>query len=65
MKQLRSLEDHQPLPGIEVGDLGSKLGYQGVDNGYLRMNHVHVGQAGMLYWTLACTRPQLCMFLRM
>ena len=27
MVQIRSLEDHKPLPGIEVGDVGEKLGY--------------------------------------
>ena len=25
--QLRSLEDHSPLPGVTVGDIGPKLGY--------------------------------------
>lgn len=25
--QIRDLETHQPLPGIEVGDLGEKIGY--------------------------------------
>jgi acyl-CoA oxidase len=33
--QIRSLDDHQPLPGIKVGDLGTKMGYNFVDNGWL------------------------------
>ena len=32
---IRSTEDHKPLPGVSVGDIGEKLGYNSVDNGYL------------------------------
>uniref|UniRef100_H2YNM1 Acyl-coenzyme A oxidase N-terminal domain-containing protein n=1 Tax=Ciona savignyi TaxID=51511 RepID=H2YNM1_CIOSA len=32
--QLRSLEDHKPLPGITVGDIGPKFGYGANDNGF-------------------------------
>mmetsp|Transcript_321 Transcript_321/g.982 ORF Transcript_321/g.982 Transcript_321/m.982 type:complete len:584 (-) Transcript_321:126-1877(-) len=46
--QLRSLENHKPLAGIAVGDLGPKLGYQGVDNGFLRLDHVRVDRGSML-----------------
>ena len=35
---IRSLEDHKALPGVEVGDIGTKLGYATVDNGYLSFN---------------------------
>jgi hypothetical protein len=34
--QLRD-EDHRPLPGIEVGDCGHKLGDNSVDTGYMRL----------------------------
>lgn len=34
--QIRSLVDHTALPGIEVGDIGPKMGFQAVDNGFLR-----------------------------
>lgn len=40
--QLRSLQDHQPMPGIIVGDIGPKFGYGGVDNGYMRMDYVRI-----------------------
>ncbi len=30
----------QPLPGIEIGDIGPKLGYNSVDNGYAKFNKV-------------------------
>lgn len=38
--QIRSLETHETLPGITAGDLGPKFGYNGVDNGYLRLSYV-------------------------
>jgi hypothetical protein len=41
-RQLRSLEDHQPLPGVVVGDIGTKFGFNGVDNGFLRLDHVRI-----------------------
>ena len=41
MVQLRD-ENFKPLPGIEVGDVGTKLGELSVDIGYLRMNQVRI-----------------------
>ena len=41
MVQLRD-EALRPLPGIEVGDVGTKMGELMIDIGYLRMKHVHV-----------------------
>ncbi|KAL9326735.1 hypothetical protein ACSQ67_007380 [Phaseolus vulgaris] len=41
--QLRSLDDHLPLPGITVGDIGMKFGngaYNSMDNGVLRVSQV-------------------------
>jgi acyl-CoA oxidase len=38
MVQIRSLEDHMPLPGIDVGDIGEKLGFNTIDNGFLSFN---------------------------
>ena len=35
---IRSLEDHKALPRVEVGDIGTKIGYATVDNGYLSFN---------------------------
>ena len=40
--QLRDLRSHQPLPGIELGDIGPKMGYSRVDNGFLILNQVRV-----------------------
>jgi hypothetical protein len=40
--QLRSLETHLPVPGVVVGDIGPKFGFNGVDNGFLRMDHLRI-----------------------
>lgn len=55
MLQIRALpgdvpthKEHQPLPGIEVGDISAKLGYNGVDNGWLRLNKVRIPRTNML-----------------
>lgn len=42
---LRSLEDHRPLPGITVADVGTKFGnggYNTMDNGLLCFAHVRI-----------------------
>lgn len=45
---LRSPEDHSPLPGVIVGDIGNKMGYNAVDNGFVRFDHVRVPRRNML-----------------
>jgi acyl-CoA oxidase len=37
---LRDFESHEPLKGIEVGDIGPKFGYNSMDNGYLTLHNV-------------------------
>lgn len=46
--QLRDLSTHQPLPGVTVGDIGPKFGYNGVDNGFLRFDHVRLPRDHLL-----------------
>ena len=46
--QIRDLETHEPLPGVEVGDLGTKLGYTSVDNGYLLLKNLRVPRSALL-----------------
>ena len=46
--QLRALDTHLPIKGVTVGDIGPKFGYNGVDNGFLRFDHVLVGRDAML-----------------
>ncbi|KAL0446328.1 UNVERIFIED_CONTAM: Peroxisomal acyl-coenzyme A oxidase 1 [Sesamum latifolium] len=57
--QLRSLEDHTPLPGITVGDIGTKFGngaYNTMDNGLLRFDHVRIPRNQMLMRVSQVTR---------
>ncbi|OWY93716.1 Peroxisomal acyl-coenzyme A oxidase [Phytophthora megakarya] len=46
--QIRSLEDHQPMPGIEVRDIGPKIGFNAVDNGDCSFHSVHIPRENML-----------------
>ncbi|KAF1319788.1 Peroxisomal acyl-coenzyme a oxidase, partial [Globisporangium splendens] len=46
--QLRSLENHEPLPGIECGDIGPKVGFQSVDNGYCAFHNVRIPRENMM-----------------
>ncbi|XP_069795681.1 peroxisomal acyl-coenzyme A oxidase 2-like isoform X2 [Narcine bancroftii] len=46
--QIRSLVDHSVLPGIKVGDIGPKMAFEQVDNGYLMMQNVHIPRENML-----------------
>ena len=46
MVQLRD-ENHQPLPGIEMGDVGPKLGDHAIDTGYLRLQNVRIPRKHM------------------
>ncbi|XP_023571481.1 peroxisomal acyl-coenzyme A oxidase 2 isoform X2 [Octodon degus] len=48
MVPIRSLQDHTPLPGITVGDIGPKMGIEITDNGFLRLDHVRVPRENML-----------------
>ncbi|MBA0859224.1 hypothetical protein Goshw_004587 [Gossypium schwendimanii] len=57
--QLRSLDDHLPLPGITVGDIGMKFGsgaYNSMDNGVLRFDHVRIPRDQMLMGVSQVTR---------
>ncbi|XP_028374264.1 peroxisomal acyl-coenzyme A oxidase 2 [Phyllostomus discolor] len=45
---IRSLQDHTPLPGITVGDIGPKMNFEHSDNGFLRLDHVRIPRENML-----------------
>jgi len=45
---IRDIETHKPLPGIEVGDIGEKVGYNTKDNGYCIFNNVRIPRDNML-----------------
>ena len=42
------METHEPLPGVQVGDIGRKLGYNSVDNGFLLFDNVRVPRSAHL-----------------
>ncbi|TEB33934.1 acyl-CoA oxidase [Coprinellus micaceus] len=48
--QLRSLQDHTPLPGIVIGDIGPKSGggFGPTDNGFAKFNRVRIPKEQML-----------------
>ncbi|CAN0908439.1 Peroxisomal acyl-coenzyme A oxidase 1 [Linum grandiflorum] len=61
--QLRSLDDHMPLPGITVGDIGMKFGngaYNTMDNGVLRFDQVRIPRDQMLMRVLQVTKEGKC-----
>ena len=45
---VRDMETHKPMPGVEVGDIGTKIGYNAIDNGYLRFFHYRVPRKALL-----------------
>jgi acyl-CoA oxidase len=44
---LRSMEDHTLLPGVKTGDVGPKIGYNMMDNGYASFDHVAIPRRNM------------------
>ncbi|XP_055916133.1 probable peroxisomal acyl-coenzyme A oxidase 1 [Eupeodes corollae] len=46
--QLRDHETHEPLPGIDIGEIGNKLSFKGVNNGYLGLKNVRIPRMQML-----------------
>ncbi|KAI4909083.1 uncharacterized protein J4E92_010691 [Alternaria infectoria] len=46
--QLRSVEDGTPMPGVKMGDVGLKLGYNEADNGFASFDNVRIPRSQML-----------------
>ncbi|POG62924.1 uncharacterized protein OCT59_028044 [Rhizophagus irregularis] len=46
--QIRDLETHLPLPGITIGDIGPKFGFNATDNGFMLFEHVRIPRFNML-----------------
>ena len=44
---LRSMKDHTMLPGVETGDLGPKIGYNTMDNGFACFKNVVIPRRNM------------------
>ncbi|XP_076871987.1 peroxisomal acyl-coenzyme A oxidase 1 isoform X1 [Brachyhypopomus gauderio] len=45
---IRCMKTHQPLPGVVVGDIGPKFGFDEVDNGFLKLENVRIPRENML-----------------
>ena len=54
--QLRDMDTHKRMPGINCGDLGPKLGYHSKDNGWLSFDNVRVPRSHLLQRFLAVDR---------
>lgn len=46
--QVRDEETHMPLSGIDIGDIGPKMGLKHVNNGYLGFKNVRISRTNML-----------------
>ncbi|XP_045434955.1 peroxisomal acyl-coenzyme A oxidase 2 [Pipistrellus kuhlii] len=45
---IRSLQDHSLLPGVTAGDIGPKMDFEYIDNGFLQLDHVRIPRENML-----------------
>lgn len=45
--QTRSLDDHSLMPGVTCGDIGPKIGYNNMDNGFAKFDHVKIPRRNM------------------
>ncbi|ORZ08901.1 acyl-CoA dehydrogenase/oxidase [Absidia repens] len=46
--QLREKGSGKTMPGVVVGDIGSKVGHQGVDNGWIQFRQLRIPRSNML-----------------
>ncbi|KAJ2374775.1 hypothetical protein IW150_002917 [Coemansia sp. RSA 2607] len=53
---IRSTEDHTPLPGVTVGDIGPKFGFNTMDNGFLMLDHVRVPRINLMQRYITVSR---------
>ncbi|XP_011207579.2 probable peroxisomal acyl-coenzyme A oxidase 1 [Bactrocera dorsalis] len=46
--QVRDEETHMPLPGIDIGEIGHKMGFHGANNGFLGFKNVRIPRTNMM-----------------
>lgn len=46
--QLRDEVNHKPMKGITIGEIGTKLGFNSVNNGFLGFDHVRIPLKNMM-----------------
>ncbi|ESN97746.1 hypothetical protein HELRODRAFT_114129 [Helobdella robusta] len=55
--QLRDFETHEPLKGgLTIGDIGTKLGFHGMDNGFVKFDQFRIPRRNMLMKSAKVTR---------
>ncbi|ORZ10277.1 acyl-CoA dehydrogenase/oxidase [Lobosporangium transversale] len=54
--QIRAAGTHAEMPGIELGNLGPKIGFNTIDNGFLRINKVRIPREQMMMRNSRVTR---------
>ncbi|KPJ00249.1 putative peroxisomal acyl-coenzyme A oxidase 1 [Papilio xuthus] len=45
---IRDLDTHEPFPGVKVGDVGIRMGFNTADNGFLRFNQYRIPRENMM-----------------
>lgn len=48
MVPTRSRVDHSVFPGIKIGDMGTKLGYGAIDNGWMKFDNYKIPRTALL-----------------
>lgn len=46
--QVREEDTHEPRPGVHIGEIGKKMGFLAVNNGFLGMKNVRIPRTRML-----------------
>ncbi|XP_032528622.2 probable peroxisomal acyl-coenzyme A oxidase 1 [Danaus plexippus] len=46
--QIRDIETHEPLPGLKLGEIGAKMGFNTADNGFLGFHNFRIPRNNML-----------------
>mgnify|MGYP006122588517 CR=1 FL=1 len=46
--QIRNMENAMPMPGMEMGDMGPKIGWNSKNNGWISFNNVRIPRDQML-----------------
>ncbi|KAG0054557.1 Peroxisomal acyl-coenzyme A oxidase 1 [Gryganskiella cystojenkinii] len=54
--QIRAPGSHAPMPNIEIGNLGNKIGFNTIDNGFLRVHKVRIPRSQMMMRNSSVTR---------